>query len=101
MRTGAKRMLVLSKQLLLISAMIKMGNITNDPHQGVSVTYNHLNLPTVIQKSASEKIEYVYDGAGNKLSKIVTNHANVTTADYVGSCIFENGQLKTVFICRG
>jgi hypothetical protein len=36
-----------------------MGNLTEDRHKGVSMTYNHFNKPTEVQGSG-EKIVYIY-----------------------------------------
>jgi len=53
------------------------GNMTSDIHKNMTVTYNHLNLPTKVVKSEGE-IEWLYDAAGTKLSKTVkTDHLEV------------------------
>jgi RHS repeat-associated protein len=50
-----------------------VGNQTNDPHKGItSITYNYLNLPSVINWANGNKIELLYDAAGMKLSKKVS-----------------------------
>jgi hypothetical protein len=50
-----------------------VGNQTNDPHKGISsITYNYLNLPSVITWANGNKIEILYDAAGMKLSKKVS-----------------------------
>jgi hypothetical protein len=50
-----------------------VGNQTNDPHKGItSITYNYLNLPSVITWANGNKIELSYDAAGMKLSKKVS-----------------------------
>lgn len=52
------------------------------------IEYNHLNLPkkiTVKNNGSSNKgtIEYIYDAAGNKLKKVTTEGATVTTTLYM------------------
>ena len=47
------------------------GNMITDAHKGMTVTYNHLNLPTKVTKPEGT-IEWLYDAAGTKLSKTVT-----------------------------
>ena len=54
------------------------GNMLTDEHKGMTVSYNFLNLPTKVVKPEGT-IEWVYDAAGTKLSKIVTTeHLEVT-----------------------
>ncbi|MBS4044603.1 MAG: hypothetical protein KGZ59_12425, partial [Chitinophagaceae bacterium] len=59
-----------------------------------NIEYNHLNLPKKITIAEKGTIEYVYDAAGNKLSKIVTdntkNPAHITTTNYVSGFIYES-----------
>ncbi|WP_117885618.1 DUF6443 domain-containing protein [Aureibaculum luteum] len=48
------------------------GNLLSDANKGIhTITYNHLNLPTYITKSAGsyEGLYYVYDATGVKLEK--------------------------------
>lgn len=42
------------------------GNLTSDSYKAISsITYNHLNLPSLITFSDNlRKIEFTYDGAG-------------------------------------
>ncbi len=48
------------------------GNLIKNLHKNVSsITYNHLNLPTVITFTTGNTIEFLYDAVGNKLSKTV------------------------------
>ncbi|MEZ4826283.1 MAG: DUF6443 domain-containing protein [Bacteroidia bacterium] len=47
------------------------GNITYDPSKGITITYNHLNKPTLIDFGSGKKIEYIYDASGTKLTKTV------------------------------
>jgi RHS repeat-associated protein len=49
------------------------GNLISDANKGItSITYNHLNLPQLIQVNGKGSIEYTYDAAGIKLSKKVS-----------------------------
>ena len=48
------------------------GNLTDDYHRGITVTYNHLNLPERISFTATgHEIRYTYDASGTKLMKEV------------------------------
>lgn len=91
------------------------GNLLYDYNKNIySITYNHLNLPEEIiirpkgdppYYLALEKgrIFYKYDGAGNKLQKIVQENSTtifyngnnlltsiITTTDYIGGLVFES-----------
>ncbi len=48
------------------------GNLTDDYHKGITVRYNHLNLPEMIDFTASgAQIRYTYDAVGTRLMKEV------------------------------
>ncbi|NER12848.1 RHS repeat-associated core domain-containing protein [Leptobacterium flavescens] len=72
------------------------GNMITDTNKGItSISYNHLNLPTDVVITDGN-IQYIYDAAGVKIKKIVTNNAvsSVTTTEYAGNYIYENDDLK-------
>jgi len=51
------------------------GNMNADPYKGMNITYNHLNLPTLITfAGGTKKIELLYSGNGAKLRKTVTDN---------------------------
>jgi len=63
-----------------------MGNLSQDRHKGVSMTYNHFNKPTEVQGSG-EKIVYIYSADGTKLRQKVIdteNPALLKVTDYAG-----------------
>ncbi|MEM1408181.1 MAG: RHS repeat-associated core domain-containing protein [Bacteroidota bacterium] len=48
------------------------GNLTKDLNKGiVGITYNHLNLPEIVEKDDGQRIQYTYDAAGLKLAQQV------------------------------
>ncbi|MBB6499989.1 DUF6443 domain-containing protein [Pedobacter cryoconitis] len=55
------------------------GNTTTDGRNGVTFTYNVLNLPLTVTK-AGLNLAYLYDASGNKLKKT----SNGTSRDYIG-----------------
>ena len=61
-----------------------------------NITYNHLNLPSVITVTGKGTISYTYDAAGNKLKKTTTE--NNTTVVYNGSNYSTNITTTTVYI---
>lgn len=80
------------------------GNLTTDNNKSISsITYNHLNLPSVITVAGKGTIAYTYDAAGNKLKKVTTetnatvpfNGTNytsniITTTTYLGAGVYES-----------
>lgn len=63
------------------------GNMTQDLNKGIGangITYNHLNLPTLIDFGSNNKIAYFYDATGMKLRKEVTENSNTISTDYAG-----------------
>ena len=71
------------------------GNLNTDGNKGItSITYNHLNLPTKILFSGTNRnIVYVYDAIGKKVKKTVTNKNIITTTDYLSGFQYENTAL--------
>lgn len=66
------------------------GNLTADKNKGITnITYNHLSLPTKITFTPTKHIQYIYNAAGKKLKKIVTNGSNITTTEYDGGIIYQ------------
>jgi len=67
-----------------------------DLEAGGAISYNHLNLPSVITVAGKGTIEYMYDASGNKLSKTVheTGKPNKTTLYMTGGIVYENDTLQ-------
>ena len=80
------------------------GNLFSDNNKAISsITYNHLNLPLVINVAGKGTITYTYDATGNKQKKVTvetnatvpyngTSYTGVTittTTTYLGGSIFE------------
>jgi len=69
---------------------------------GGAITYNHLNLPTVIAVKKDDgthkgTITYTYDAAGNKLQKIVDEDGQpLKTTLYLGGLVYENDVLQFI-----
>jgi len=58
------------------------GNMIFDGRNGMSLSYNPLNLPTIASKTGIS-VSYVYDAAGNKLSKTSVNDKNTSVRNYI------------------
>jgi RHS repeat-associated protein len=68
------------------------GNLITDNNKLIDkISYNYLNLPALVHPNTKGNVVYVYDAAGNKLEKIIsdsTNRHTVTTL-YVSGFIYQ------------
>jgi len=70
-------------------------NMVSDKNKGItSIKYNHLNLPVEIYWSSTKKINYLYNAAGQKVQKKVTNGTTVHTTDYLDGFQYYNNNLE-------
>ena len=77
------------------------GNMIADLNKRISsITYNHLNLPTVITITGKGTITFLYDALGNKLSKVVVDNSGSTVkktvADYDGAFVYKQDSLELI-----
>ncbi|HEV8285168.1 MAG TPA: hypothetical protein VGQ09_12710 [Chitinophagaceae bacterium] len=74
------------------------GNLTLDNNKAISsITYNHLNLPSMINVTGKGTITYTYDAAGNKLKKEVNETGKpLKTTLYIGGAVYENDTLQFI-----
>ncbi len=77
------------------------GNLNLDNNKAISsITYNHLNLPSVITVTGKGTITYTYDAAGNKLKKVTVDNtvtpSVTTTTLYIGGAVYENEVLQFI-----
>ncbi len=77
------------------------GNLTIDNNKAITtITYNYLNLPTLIKMKGKGTLQYWYDNAGNKVQKQVVDSTItprlVTTTLYLDGCQFKNDTLQFV-----
>ncbi len=77
------------------------GGIYMDYNKGITyIASNHLNLPTSIDFGAKGTIVYLYDAAGNKLQKTVTDKSvtpnKITITKYAGAFVYTNTYLANV-----
>lgn len=74
------------------------GNITFDPAKNVTITYNHLNLPTKFQFTGGNRIENLYDANGTKLQKkVYLNNVLTETKDYVNGREYVDNKLEAIY----
>src|SRR5258706_6672968 len=74
------------------------GNMTVDNNKAITaISYNHLNLPAVVTKTAGNYINYTYDASGRKLSRqLYTSGVLKKKCDYMGEFYYENDTLKFI-----
>jgi len=71
------------------------GNMITDKNKNITtIEYNHLNLPEKITFGTTGTIEYIYNAAGQKLEKIVTQGTIVTTTNYLGGFQYKDNVLE-------
>jgi RHS repeat-associated protein len=76
------------------------GNMISDSYKGITIQYNHLNLPEKVTKG-SETISWLYDATGTKLQKKVNTNTGIPLSltqntipnnTYTGSTITASGK---------
>jgi hypothetical protein len=67
----------------------------------LTISYNHLNLPTKFSFAPTKYIEILYDATGAKLRKKVTDGTAVTTQDYLNGMELRNNYLEAVYNAEG
>lgn len=74
------------------------GNLGMDKNKGIdSIRYNYLNLPEYIHIKGKGTINYVYDAAGIKQQKIVTDSTRggmMDTTTYIGAFVYHSDTLQ-------
>jgi RHS repeat-associated protein len=78
------------------------GNATKDLNRNItSITYNALNLPSVITFADGNTITYGYNAAGSKLSVAYTAGGTTTKTEYAGNKVYKNGTLSMILTEEG
>ncbi|WP_121329946.1 MULTISPECIES: DUF6443 domain-containing protein [unclassified Flavobacterium] len=72
------------------------GNLIKDDNKGINVIdYNHLNLPKKITFGTKGTIEYIYNAAGQKVKKVVTETGKTAiVTDYLGGFQYKDTSLE-------
>ncbi|MBL6448968.1 hypothetical protein JMN32_21840 [Fulvivirga sp. 29W222] len=73
------------------------GNMIVDRNKGITITYNHLNLPVRVEKDTNNYIVYHYDATGVKQEQIVYEEGKAPKSTrYFGELIYEDGELTMI-----
>ncbi|WP_281323488.1 DUF6443 domain-containing protein [Flavobacterium aestivum] len=71
------------------------GNMITDKNKNITgIVYNHLNLPTKITFGTGNSIAYIYNAAGLKLEKKVTDNGIITQTKYLGGYQYKDNVLQ-------
>jgi RHS repeat-associated protein len=67
------------------------GNLRTDPSKGITVIYNHQDLPTTIVWANGQRLNMTYDAAGTLLRRETRSAANTSleTTDFVGGIEYQ------------
>ena len=78
------------------------GNLTKDLNKNIiSIQYNMLNLPSIVSFSDGSTITYTYGADGTKLRIVHKIGSAITTTDYLGNVVYENGVAKLLLTGYG
>lgn len=77
------------------------GNMITDTNKGISVAYNHSDLPIRISFAKTKTISYLYDGAGNKIRKTLKEDGSTIVTDYISGFQYINGTLSVFKTAEG
>ena len=78
------------------------GNLTKDLNKNIiSIQYNMLNLPSIVSFSDGSTITYTYSVDGTKLRIVHKIGSAITTTDYLGNVVYENGVAKLLLTGYG
>jgi len=78
------------------------GNLIKDDNKGITnISYNHINLPVIIEFGTTKKIEYLYTAEGAKLQMKIIDGTNVVTMDYAAGFVYVNEEVDYVLTEEG
>ena len=77
------------------------GNMTKDPNKGIDILFDYNNRPYKVTWANGNTVEWLYDGAGTKLQKIVKRNgitAPLYKQDYFDGIEFRNDTLEAIYL---
>ena len=78
------------------------GSLKTDPYKGLTITYNHLNLPSRMDFGSNKVIDIKYDASGKKLRQWTKNNGTtVSRIDYVDGIEYQNSTLEAIYHAEG
>ncbi|HUM45870.1 MAG TPA: RHS repeat-associated core domain-containing protein, partial [Chitinophagales bacterium] len=76
------------------------GNMVNDANKAIAISYNHLNLPSLITKSA-DQLKVTYNANGSKVKEETTENLQTSVIGYFGDIIHEYGEPQRILFTDG
>ena len=73
------------------------GNLTADPYKGLSVTYNHLNLPEQFTDGHGLTVTVIYEATGRKLRQTTTAGGSTEDKTYCAGIEYVNGSREAYY----
>jgi RHS repeat-associated protein len=74
------------------------GNMIQDLHKGIYISYNDLNLPDTISFKTNDSIIFFYDAEGIKYrKKVILNNGSVTNKYYLNGIEFNDSGLEAIY----
>lgn len=74
------------------------GNLTREDYRSLSLQYNLFNLPWEMDFGNNKKVTYLYDGAGQKLTKFVSEGGLPLCTEYVGQFVHQYDPVVGMFL---
>jgi len=73
-----------------------------DRNKGITIEYNHLNLPNKVLFNNGNRLEWIYDAIEiNLTKKVYTGNALTSTKEYAGGFEYYNNQLEAIYFEEG
>lgn len=73
-----------------------------DPNKGIlGISYNHLNLPTIIGMGKNRSIAYLYDANGVRLRMTTVNNKFTYVRDYFNGIEYYGNTLESIYHLEG
>lgn len=78
------------------------GNLIYNGNKQADITYNHLDLTTIIDLGEGNRVEYIYDALGRRLMKKQINTGVIfSTTDYISNFTYMNSSLSNIATHEG
>jgi len=76
--------------------------MVNDLNKEMHVTYNHLNLPVLVDFGNNNKIEYLYSATGARIKTTVYTNGTISKEmHYASNIVYDGSELDHILISEG
>ncbi|MEZ5199153.1 MAG: RHS repeat-associated core domain-containing protein [Bacteroidales bacterium] len=77
------------------------GNMVSDANKGITVTYNQLNLPEIVDFGNNNKIMYLYTSTGKRIKKSMVTGPATLVQHYAGNIVYKENELELIQTSEG